>query len=71
VLDNKRFPAGLIVVLGGRLTGLLLGARVDLEWGSFGFHLPDVLPVALPGTADFIFALFALVLPQLPNRMYP
>ena len=69
LLDNKRFPAGLIVVLGGIAMGLLLGARVDLSHGSIGFNLPKILPFSLPGKADFTFALFALVLPQLPMTM--
>ncbi|MFO7800679.1 MAG: putative sulfate/molybdate transporter [Desulfovermiculus sp.] len=68
LLDNKKFPAGLIVVLGGLATGLVLGARVDLE-GGIGLHLPRILPFGLPGKADFSFALFALVLPQLPMTL--
>ena len=66
LLDNRRYPAGLIVVLGGLAAGLALGARVDLGSGFAGFHLPKVLPFGFPGRADFTFALFALVLPQLP-----
>lgn len=68
LLDNKRFPAGLIAVAGGLVVGLALGARFD--WGSgLGFHLPDILPFGFPGKADFTFALFALVLPQLPMTL--
>ncbi len=69
LLDNRRFPAGLIVVLGGLLAGLALGARVDIGVGFAGFHLPEVLPFGFPGQADFTFALFALVLPQLPMSL--
>ena len=69
LLDNRTFPAGLIVVLGGLLAGLALGARVDIDAGLAGFHLPDVLPFGFPGQADFTFALFALVLPQLPMTL--
>jgi len=69
LLDNKRFPAGLIVVVGGMAAGLLLGARFDLRGGNFGLHLPQVLPFGFPGKADFTFALFALVLPQLPMTL--
>lgn len=68
LLDNKRFPAGLIAVAGGLVVGLALGARFD--WGGgLGFHLPDILPFGFPGKADFTFALFALVLPQLPMTL--
>jgi len=68
LLDNKKFPAGLIVVAGGLAAGLAFGARFDLSSG-FGFHLPEMLPFGFPGKADFTFALFALVLPQLPMTL--
>lgn len=69
LLNNQKFPAGLIVVAGGIVTGLMLGARVDLGSVSIGFHLPKILPFGLPGKADFTFALFVLVLPQLPMTL--
>ncbi|MGD9106197.1 MAG: putative sulfate/molybdate transporter [Desulfobacterales bacterium] len=69
LLDNKRFPAGLIVVAGGLFAGLALGARFDLSSGGFGFNLPEIHPFAFPGKADFTFALFALALPQLPMTL--
>ena len=69
LLDNKKFPAGLIVVLGGLVTGLILGARLDFGISEIGFHLPDILPFGFPGKADFSFALLALVLPQLPMTL--
>jgi SulP family sulfate permease len=69
LLDNKRFPAGLIVVAGGLVAGLSLGARFDLSSSSIGFNLPEIHPFAFPGKADFTFALFALALPQLPMTL--
>jgi sulfate permease, SulP family len=69
MLDNKKFPAGLIVVAGGIAVGLALGARFDLSGGVLGFHLPEILPFGFPAKADFTFALFALVLPQLPMTL--
>ena len=69
LLDNRKFPAGLIVVAGGLLTGLALGARVDLGVGGMGLHLPEIVPFGFPAKADFTFALFALVLPQLPMTL--
>ncbi|WP_304511778.1 putative sulfate/molybdate transporter [Desulfobacula sp.] len=69
LLDNKKFPAGLIVVAGGLITGLILGARLDLSSGGLGFNIPKFLPFPFPEKADFTFALFALVLPQLPMTM--
>ena len=69
LLDNKKFPAGLIVVAGGLITGLVLGAKVDLGSGDIGLNLPKIVPFGFPGKADFTFALFALVLPQLPMTL--
>ena len=69
LLDNKRFPAGVIVVAGGFVVGLALGARADLAQGGFGLNLPAWLPFGMPGRADFTFAMFALVLPQLPMTL--
>ena len=69
LLDNRKFPAGLIIVAGGLITGLALGARMDLGNGGIGFHLPEILPFGFPGRVDFTFALFALVLPQLPMTL--
>ncbi len=69
LLDNRKFPAGLIVVAGGLITGVALGARVDLGTGGMGLHLPEILPFGFPVKADFTFALFALVLPQLPMTL--
>ncbi|MCF8045274.1 MAG: putative sulfate/molybdate transporter [Desulfarculaceae bacterium] len=65
LLDSRKFPAGLIVVAGGVAAGLLLGARIGPDT-AFGVHLPAILPFGFPANADFSFALFALVLPQLP-----
>jgi len=69
LLDSKRFPAGLIVVAGGLIAGLLLGAKTGLGPGSFSFNLPRILPFGFPEQADFTFALLVLVLPQLPMSL--
>ncbi len=69
LLDNKKFPAGLIVVIGGLLAGLALGARIDFGGGGLGLHVPKFLPFGFPEGTDFTFALFALVLPQLPMSL--
>ena len=68
LLDNKKFPAALVVIAGGVITGLLLGARMDLVDG-IGIHFPQLLPFGFPARVDFTFALFALVVPQLPMTM--
>jgi len=69
LLDSRRFPAGLVVVGGGVAMGLILGARLDIGFKDIGLNLPEWLPAGLPGKVDFTFALFALVLPQLPMTL--
>ena len=69
LLDNRRFPAGLIVVACGLLLGLLLGIRSEISSIHVGLNLPQLFPFDFPAGADFTFALFALVLPQLPMTM--
>ncbi|MBW2487416.1 MAG: putative sulfate/molybdate transporter [Deltaproteobacteria bacterium] len=66
LLANKRFPAGLIVVGAGLALGLIFGKHADLNPLRVGINLPPFLPFGWPTQADFTFALFALVLPQMP-----
>jgi SulP family sulfate permease len=66
LLDNKKFPAGLIVVLGGLGIGWVLGSHEGFDKLELGFYLPKILPFGLPAGADFTFALLVLVLPQVP-----
>ena len=68
LLDHKKYPAGLVVVLGGLGLGLVLGRPGESAW-SPGFYLPEIFPFPFPGKVDFTFALFALVLPQLPMTL--
>jgi len=69
LLNNKKFPAGMVVVLGGIALGLIFGIREGLDKISPGIHLPQFLPLGWPTRADFTFALFALVLPQIPMTL--
>ena len=69
LLDNKKFPAGLLVVLGGIALGLALGMHQGFGEVTFGINLPDVLPFGIPAGADFTFALLVLVLPQVPMTL--
>lgn len=66
LLENKTFPAGLVVVTAGLLVGLVLGTHEGLDQLKIGIYFPKWLPLGLPAGVDFTFAFFALALPQLP-----
>lgn len=65
-ISNRRFPAGLIVVVGGAVVGLLLGTHEGISQLELGINLPHWLPFGWPPHADWMTALFVLALPQLP-----
>lgn len=65
-LDNKRFPAGILVVLYGFVLGLVWGIHGGFNLVTPGIFMPEFLPFGFPSGADFSFVLIALVLPQLP-----
>ena len=65
-MNNRRFPAGLLVVVGGAVVGLLLGTHEGLSELKLGINLPRWLPFGWPAYADWMTALFVLALPQLP-----
>ena len=66
LLENRKLPAGLLVVCGGVLIGLMLGTREGFVQLRLGLHLPSFLPFPFPSPADFASALLILVLPQIP-----
>ncbi len=69
LMENRKFPAGLVLVLGGIILGLIYGTREGLDRIGPAIHLPQFLPFGWPSRADFTFALFALVLPQIPMTL--
>jgi SulP family sulfate permease len=69
LLDNKKLPAGLLVVLGGIGLGLVFGTHEGFDKLRFGLYMPQWLPFGLPTGADFTFALLVLVLPQIPMTL--
>jgi SulP family sulfate permease len=69
LLDNKRFPAGLLIVLGGLFLGLLFGTHEGFDKFRLGLYIPKILPFGMPSSIDFSFALLVLVLPQLPMTL--
>ena len=66
LLDNRRYPAGLVVVLLGLTAGIFWGTHEGLSVEAVGFHLPGIFGFEFPARLDFIFAAVLLVLPQLP-----
>ncbi len=66
LLDNKRFPGGLAVVLCGLGLGLFFGTHEGFDKLEVGFNMPELLPFGVPTLADLTFALLVLVLPQIP-----
>ncbi|MGD2015452.1 MAG: putative sulfate/molybdate transporter [Desulfobacterales bacterium] len=69
LLENKILPAAIIIVSGGLIFGWVFGTHEGLEHLKIGINLPDFLPYGWPTTADFTFALLALVLPQIPMTL--
>jgi sulfate permease, SulP family len=69
LLENKKFPAGLIIVISGLILGAVLGTHEGLDKLRLGINIPKILPFAFPTMADFTFALLALALPQIPMTL--
>ena len=66
LLENRTAPAALVVVICGVIAGLALGGWHNLAGFHLGVHLPRPLPYGFPTSADFVLALTALALPQIP-----
>ena len=66
LLDNRKIPAAVLVVLGGIVVGLFIGKPVKWEELKIGFYLPRFFPYGLPSWSDIFWVLPVLVLPQIP-----
>jgi len=66
LLDNRKLPAGLLVVLGGLGLGLVFGTHQGFDKLRLGIYIPEILPFGIPTASDFTLALLILVLPQIP-----
>jgi len=66
LLQSRRLPAALLVVLVGTVAHILLNPGLSLPKISLGIHLPALV---IPAAADFNRAFFMLVLPQLPMTL--
>ena len=69
LLDNRKLPAGLIIVLLGLGLGLLLGTHEGLSKLTLEINIPQLLPFGWPSLTDFTLALLILVLPQIPMTL--
>jgi SulP family sulfate permease len=69
LLENKKAPAGLVIVGIGLCIGLVAGTREGLAQLKPGLYLPTILPLGFPQGVDFTFALLALVVPQMPMTL--
>ena len=69
LMHNKKYPAALVLIVTGFVTGLFFTKSGTITNISFGFHLPELLPFGLPTQPDLLIAFFVLVLPQIPMTM--
>ena len=66
LLKNKKYPAAIVVISLGVLTGLIWGTHGGFDRIAMGIYLPKLLPLGFPKIPDLTVALLVLVLPQLP-----
>jgi len=69
LLENRKFPAGLLIVLGGIGLGLVFGIHKGFDTIRIGLNLPTLLPFGFPSSEDFGVAFLILVLPQVPMTL--
>ena len=66
LLENNKFPAGLLVVIGGMAVGLVFGTHEGFHNLRIHINMPELLPFGFPYWSDFSTAFLLLVLPQIP-----
>ncbi|MBW2072918.1 MAG: putative sulfate/molybdate transporter [Deltaproteobacteria bacterium] len=66
LLENRRFPAALVLVVLGLFVGLLIGKPVHFSSLDWGIHLPKPIPYGWPSWSDLLWVIPTLVLPQIP-----
>lgn len=69
LIENRKIPAALVIVLSGLILGLVLGSHEGLDGLKLSLHIPRILPFGFPSAHDFTFALLVLVIPQLPMTL--
>ncbi len=65
-IENRKVPAAIVVVLTGLIIGIVLSDFKFLSKMQIGLYFPHWMPFGFPLKIDFTFAIFALVLPQIP-----
>jgi len=62
LLHSRRFPAALVIVIGGITLGLGLGSMEGVAWSAG----PTEIRLYTPALGDYLDALVLLVIPQIP-----
>lgn len=63
LIQNKKIPASLIVILIGFIYAILFNVKIDTIINSFGFNLPEF---TIPTIEDIAKGFVLLALPQIP-----
>lgn len=66
LLDNRKLPAALVLIISGILIGIFIGKPLDAGLFNWGVHFPKPIPYGWPSIDDFLWVLPVLVLPQIP-----
>ena len=66
LLENRKLPAAVMVIIGGIIVGLFIGKPLKMEELKIGFHFPQFFPYGLPSGSDMLWVLPVVVLPQIP-----
>jgi SulP family sulfate permease len=69
LLENRRLPAGLLVVLSGLLVGAVFGTHEGFDKLRLGIYMPRLMPFGVPSQKALTMALLLLVLPQIPMTL--
>jgi len=66
LLDNKKLPAALVIIILGIVLGIFIGKPLRAEAFNWSIHFPKLMPYGWPSLDDFLWVLPVLVLPQIP-----
>lgn len=66
LLDNKKLPAALVIIILGIGLGILIGKPLRAGAFNWSIHFPKLIPYGWPSLNDFLWVLPVLVLPQIP-----